>query len=168
MSITHVDNRTGQTITTHTGRVLAVYSKDYRAMSDIYTYATFAMVINEKGMYEEIMVNANFECDVSQGRATVDATMEVLEIKHKLDTDNMDLQKMQAELIRKTREEEILNRPMVGMKMVVSKGRKAPVGTVGVVSFIHSSGRVLLKNEKEWKDRKANGVWVESKYLRAM
>jgi len=168
MAITHVDSRTGQTITSYVGRVLAVFNKDFQAMSDVYTYATFASVINEAGKIENIMVNANFECDTSQGRAEVDATLEVLEIKHKIDTDNMELQKMQAELIRKTREEEILNRPVVGMKMVVSKGNKAPVGTIGVVSFIHSSGRVLLKNEKEWKDRKANGVWVDRKYLRAM
>ncbi len=59
------------------------------------------------------------------------------------------------------------NRPRVGMKMVVAKGRKVAVGTVGVVAYIHrDTGSVLLKDERCWQDRKANGVWVNPSHLK--
>ena len=47
----------------------------------------------------------------------------------------------------------IRNRPAVGKKMRVAKGRKVPVGTIGVVSYLSGSGSALLKNENEWQDR---------------
>lgn len=60
------------------------------------------------------------------------------------------------------------NRPVLGKKMEVFKGRKVPVGTVGTVAFISgSTGKVLLKADHEWKNRAANGVWVEPANLRA-
>lgn len=63
--------------TTHVGRVLEVYSRDYRAMSDVYTLATYARVANEDGTTQEILVNANFELDGGMGHAEVDATPEI-------------------------------------------------------------------------------------------
>ena len=51
--------------------------------------------------------------------------------------------------------------------MVVAKGRKVPKGTVGIVAFVHPNGGVLLKAENEWKDRKAQGTWVNAGNLQA-
>lgn len=51
--------------------------------------------------------------------------------------------------------------------MIVAKGRKVPLGTVGTVAYISSSGSVLLKADSEWQDRKAQGTWVSGANLRA-
>lgn len=168
MAITHTDHKTGETVTTYVGRVLNVYRANFQAMSDVYTIATFATVVNDDGRIQNILVNANFECDLDNGRAVVDADPQALEIKRAHDEKMEELRKMQEELARKTAEERIRNTPVKGKKMIVAKGRKAPVGTVGVVAYIHSNGRVLLKNENEWQDRKANGVWVPAEYLKAV
>lgn len=66
---------------------------------------------------------------------------------------------------KKEREEAIKNAPAVGKKMQVAKGRKVPVGFVGVVSYISGSGSCLLKAEDVWQDRKANGTWVDARNL---
>jgi hypothetical protein len=60
------------------------------------------------------------------------------------------------------------NAPAKGKKMVVFKGRKVPLGTVGVVAYVSGSGSVLLKDEANWQDRKADGVWVNAGNLRAV
>jgi hypothetical protein len=60
------------------------------------------------------------------------------------------------------------NRPVKGKKMVVCKGRKVPQGTVGIVAYVSGSGSVLLKDEANWQDRKADGVWVNAGNLRAV
>lgn len=65
------------------------------------------------------------------------------------------------------KEEEERNRPVVGKKMRVAKGRKLLVGTVGTVAFVSRSGNVLLKDDDKWQDRKANGIWVAARNLRA-
>jgi hypothetical protein len=70
-----------------------------------------------------------------------------------------------AEKARK--EEEERNRPVVGKQMVVVKGRKVPKGTTGTVAFIHSNGGVLLKDDAVWRDRKAQGIWVNAGNLAA-
>ena len=68
---------------------------------------------------------------------------------------------------KEVREEMERNRPVLGKRMEVFKGRKVPVGTIGTVAFIHYNGGVLLKNDHEWQTRKANGVWVNPENLRA-
>lgn len=155
------------TVTTYEGRVLSVYNRDYRAMSDVYTLATFALVVEEDGTIREHMVNANFECDVSGGRATVDATPECLQIKAEHDRKLAEAQRARDEAARKARAEEEKNRPVKGKQMVVAKGRKVPVGFVGTVAYVSGSGSVLLKADHEWQDRKAQGTWVDARNLRA-
>lgn len=167
MAITQIDYETGELKTSYVGRVISVYHRDYRAMSDVYTYATFALVLADSGNLEEVMVNANFECDTRQGSATVDAEDWVLRAKSEHDAKVLEAQNLREELARQARAREEMNRPVKGKKMKVVKGRKAPVGTVGVVAYVHSDGRVLLKNESEWQDRKANGVWVAAGNLEA-
>lgn len=46
-----------------------------------------------------------------------------------------------------------------GDKVVVTRGRKVPLGTIGVIAYI-GEGSVLIKDEANWQDRNANGTWV--------
>lgn len=64
-------------------------------------------------------------------------------------------------------EREERNRPVVGKRVRVVRGRKVPVGTIGTIAYIHSSGRVLLKDDSVWQDRSAPGTWVDPNYLEA-
>ena len=69
---------------------------------------------------------------------------------------------------REEKEEAERNRPVVGKKMVVFKGRKVPIGTTGVVAYIHPGGSVLLKPEANWRDRSVQGTWVSAANLKAV
>lgn len=160
------------TETTYEGRVLRVYNADFRAMSDVYTLATYAEVLRDDGTVGAVLVNANFECDTSGGRATVDATEEVklaaaaYEEKVRLERE---AKEAAAQAHRQAlRIEEERNRPVVGKKMTVASGRKVKPGTQGTVAFISSAtGKVLLKDHDKWQDRQANGVWVDPRHLKA-
>jgi hypothetical protein len=68
----------------------------------------------------------------------------------------------EAELAERIREEE--NRPVIGKKMIVARGRKVKVGTVGTVAFVRD-GSVLLKPDATYTDRKVGGVWVQAHNL---
>lgn len=154
----------------YVGQVTRVFHRDYRAMSDVYTSALYAEVVTPAGI-KEIFVNANFECDASGDYATVDATEATLVLKKCFEIEAEKRAEERAKRERAEREEAYrlreLNAPKVGKKMIVFKGRKVPQGTVGVVAYIHSNGGILLKNETEWKNRKANGVWVNADNLQA-
>jgi hypothetical protein len=82
------------------------------------------------------------------------------------------MRRAKSELIAKTQREIAeraeRNRPVLGKQMVVVRGRKVPHGTKGTVSYIHSNGSVLLKAHSEWRNRKADGVWVAAQYLEAV
>ncbi len=58
----------------------------------------------------------------------------------------------------------IHNLPALGKKMIVISGRKVKPGHTGTVAYVRDD-RVLLKGDNEWKDRKANGVWVNARHL---
>jgi hypothetical protein len=68
---------------------------------------------------------------------------------------------------KKAREDDEKNRPVPGKQMVVARGRKVKVGTVGTVAFVSGSGSVLLKADNAWQDRQAPGTWVSATNLRA-
>ena len=157
----------GERSVTYEGRVLRVYKRDYRAMSDVYTLATFATVVEPDGTIEEVLVNANFECDVGGGHAQVDATPECLAAKAAHDAKLEAARRARDEADRARRAEEEKNRPVKGKKMVVARGRKVPLGTVGTVAYVSGSGSVLLKADHEWQDRKAQGTWVDARNLKA-
>jgi len=158
----------GAPTVTYVGRVLRVFQRDYRAMSDVYTLATFAEVVEDDGTIKEHLVNANFECDVSGGRAEADANMAALAVKAAWDAlQEVKRQELQAARAKQLADEE-KNRPVPGKKMKVIRGRKVPVGHIGTVAYVHSNGGVLLKADHEWRDRKANGVWVDRTYLVAV
>lgn len=153
--------------TDYVGRVISVYRRDYQAMSDVYTIGSFAHVLNDKGAIVEILVNANFECDVGFGHAEVDATDEVLATKAELDRKATDAQKARDDAAVRERLETERNRPVKGKAMIVVKGRKVAVGTKGIVAYVSDTGRVLLKDPSNWTDRNAPGIWVAATNLKA-
>lgn len=157
---------TGEEVS-YVGRVLNVFKRDYRAMSDVYTLATFATVVEDDGTINEHLVNANFECDVGGGHAEVDATAECLAIKAKHDAALLAAQEARDAVMLQARIEAERNRPVKGKKMVVTRGRKVPLGTVGTVAYVSASGGVLLKGDDVWQDRLASGFWVDAKNLKA-
>lgn len=114
------------------GRVLEVYNRDYRAMSDVYTYATFALVWNNNKT-EEVLVNANFECDTNGGRAVVDATPEILEAWENYKIAHAQKIAEEAMLRCQKAAEAEAKKPSKGRMVKVFKGRKVPVGTTGFV-----------------------------------
>lgn len=116
------------------GCVLDVYNRDYRAMSDVYTYAEFALVWSfDQNKPVEIMVNANFECDQSGRYAKVDATETVraLYAAH-LDAEQ---QKREASALKiaQIEAEKAAKAPTKGRMVKVVKGRKIALGTTGFV-----------------------------------
>lgn len=141
----------------HVGRVLQVYSRDYRAMSDVYTLATFALVFCDDGSAEELLVNANFECDVSGGRAAVDASPE-MRLAHEAwkEGKRLEQERRESEARRLRAEKEALT-PKKGSKVVGAKGKNK--GLAGTVAFV-SGSRALVKDDACWEDRKADGTWV--------
>lgn len=70
------------------------------------------------------------------------------------------------ERMKAAMEEAERNRPVVGKAMRVATGRKVPVGTMGTVAFVRDD-RVLLKPDATWRDRAADGVWVQARHLKA-
>jgi hypothetical protein len=165
MAITR-KNRDGQVETTYAGRVLRTFQRDYRAMSDVYTLATYADVVTDDGKIETVMVNANFECDQSGGCAEVDANPAArLVEKFWDDLYRAELSKI-AEQRAKEAEERVKNSPTRGKRMEVTKGKHK--GLVGTVATVLSNGRVLLKKDHEWQNRQANGEWVNPGYLKAV
>ena len=138
MSILHTPSKYNQTTSrwesgsetteTHVGRVIEVFNRDYRAMSDVYTYATFALVLTDEGKLSEILVNSNFECDVGGGRAVVDAIPEVLA--------QVEALRLAAQAAaEKAAEEREAARIVRGRRVRVVRGRKIPIGTEGEVSW---------------------------------
>lgn len=179
MAITHTrsyDLLTGKKLTepvtevAFTGRVLRVFQEDYRAMSDVYTVATFASVWDDVlNKPKVILVNANFELDTNDGRAEVDATAETLE-KFEAYTARLERQAQALrDAARLAREEEERNRPVVGKRMIVVKGRKVPQGTQGVVFYVRD-GRVGLDvtGKKDVRGFVVDPAWVNAAYLKSL
>lgn len=53
-----------------------------------------------------------------------------------------------------------------GDRVVVSRGRKVPLGTAGRVAWVSANtGGVLVKNEDVWLDHSASGTWVNPRNL---
>ena len=159
---------------THVGCVFGTYQADYRAMSDVYTYASYATVWNaEKRCVENVMFNANFECDQGGGRAIIDATPELITLRKNIDRLAAAEQAERESVARAKRIEEAKaaerNRPVHGKKMTVVRGRKCPKGTTGVVFWISPDGvRVGLDTQPGIKDEKGYAkhvAWTYAEYL---
>ena len=53
-----------------------------------------------------------------------------------------------------------------GVRVVVVRGRKVPIGTVGRVAWVSANtGGILMKDEDKWQDRAIDGVWVDPRNL---
>ena len=167
MAISRRDWNTGEKVTTHTGRVLDVYTGDYRAMSDVYTIATFATVINDDLSTTRVVVNANFECDTSEGHAEIDASPElVVAVKAKAELARIIAQDERRRVI----EAEERNRPVKGKMMRVVRGRKVAKGTIGRVFWVRD-GRVGLEPQDAQRDARGfctNPIWISAEYLEAV
>lgn len=153
----------------YVGAVIRVYGEDYRAMSDVYTWATYAEVIAEDGRLKRVFVNANFECDKSGNHAEVDVTdgWMAFHIAVRMQDEEASRVARKAEEAKRQLELEEAERcrPVIGKHMVVVRGRKVKPGTHGVVSYIRDE-RCLLKDPSNWRDRNSNGVWVPTQYLK--
>jgi hypothetical protein len=157
------------------GCVLETYNSDYRAMSDVYTWATFALVWTGSEA-REVLVNANFECDQSGGAAVVDATPEVVAEwnawKAAKEARANEARLLRAEMDRQRE----LVAPKKGRMVEVVKGRKVPVGTAGLVFWegtdnygnaklgLATSNRKTIRNGRE---SYADVVWVAASNCRA-
>jgi ribosomal protein L24 len=63
-------------VVSYEGRVLEIYSREERVMSDVYADVSYARVIEDDGSVRSVFLRSHFELDVSERRATVDATPE--------------------------------------------------------------------------------------------
>jgi len=123
---------------THAGRVLAPsYTREVRAMSDVYCDASYVSVWNpETSKVETICLGYHFECCCTFGQAEVDASPEVLaEVAREAAEAEVARQdqveaRRQADLAREAAT------PRKGKTVRVAKGRKVPVGIVGTCIWI--------------------------------
>lgn len=156
------------------GRVINIFKKaDVKVMSDIWVDATMATVMDYDGKIKNVVVNYNFELDDSNGRAVIDASPELIDQYIMIVEAAKEADRVRKEAEEKLRmeisAEKEKNRPVIGKKMTVVRGRKVPKGTVGIVCWIsNKTGGVLIKDESVWKDRNAPGVWVNPDYLKAV
>ena len=53
-----------------------------------------------------------------------------------------------------------------GDRVVVTRGRKVPVGTVGRIAWVSANtGGILVKDEDKWQVREADGIWVNPRNI---
>ena len=117
---------------TFQGCTLKVFTREIRAMSDVWVDASCALVWDGEKV-REVVVNYNFECDTNGGYATVDATEETLAaVDAWVLTQNQQAQEAAQRAAQAAQTEEMA-RPTKGRIVEVYKGRKVPVGTVGLV-----------------------------------
>lgn len=120
----------------YVGGVMKTYYATYRAMSDIYTEALYALVWDEaEQKVKEIFVNACFELDVSGRYAVTDATDYSLNKAHA----HWNEINERAALLRHEREERaraeaqrVTALTRIGTKVVIN-APKCLAGTVGTV-----------------------------------
>lgn len=181
MSITWIEREKDETtgeyvekkIEKYVGRVMSTFQRDLRAMSDVYTDATYAHVVEDDFTVKTVLVNANFELDTRQGHAEVDLSQalrvemdfraQVAKFEADIRAEEERRERLRVAAIREA------NRPVKGKRMRVTGGRKVPKGTTGTVAFVSNDGEsVLLKDDDKWQDRKADGQWVKSRWLEAV
>lgn len=136
MPITWWDNRDGKFLgRTHDGQVLDITRKEVRVMSDVYANHTIATVFDEHGAITTVDCGYDFElCDRS-GQVIVDAPEKALQTYHA----SKDIAAAQlAATEREAHARRLVLDVVVGSTVTVSRGRKVPVGTTGVVTRITS------------------------------
>lgn len=161
--------------TTHEGLVVGEsWTTRERVMSDIYADVSHCTVWNpEKGTTETANLGDHFELCSTFGHATIDASAEILAEVARLAADAKTrfeaAETARIEAARKASEEAARNAPEYGKRMVVFRGRKVPVGTVGKVFWMRD-GRVglALSDRKDTRGYNADVAWVDAAYLKAV
>ena len=118
---------------TYQGRVVAVESRIERVMSDIYADVGVAVVINDDGSFTRIGLGAQFELNPDYQTALVDASAMDCQAYSKFLAD----QQAARELARsEDHAMQMVKTIKIGSRIIVTRGRKVPKGTVGVVLFL--------------------------------
>ena len=118
---------------TYQGRVVAVESRIERVMSDIYADVGVAVVINDDGSFTRIGLGAQFELNPDYQTALVDASAMECQAYSKFLAD----QQAARELARsEDHAMQMVKTIKIGSRIIVTRGRKVPKGTVGVVLFL--------------------------------
>ena len=167
------DSKTNELVPHHTGRVIRTYHADYHAMSDVYTMALYAdYLTDDLARTETMMVNACFECDQSGNYAVADLSPENQLMLQVIEFDRAEKARLYEQQQRQRRqaqaEEAERNRPAMGKRMEVTRGRKVKPGTVGVVFWV-KDGRVGLDvtGRRDERGYRVDPVFVPAEYLRA-
>ena len=159
---------------THEGLVVsASWTTCERVMSDIYADVSHVNVWNpETRKVETVTLGYHFELCNTFGHAVVDASPEILDEVARQATSAAALKaaadKAAADAREAARAEAIRNAPEKGKLMVVTRGRKVPVGTKGRVFWMRD-GRVglALDDTKDARGHYSNVAWVDAAYLKA-
>jgi hypothetical protein len=165
-----------RTWVTDAGRVVSEpWTREVRAMSDVYCNASYVRVWNpETKTSETVCLGYQFECNSTYGHAVVDADEAVLRAVA-LQDEAERVAREQAEKARREDEarkvaEAAFNLPALGKVMQVVRGRKVRKGTVGRVFWLddpRNPTRVGLatSSRKDAKGLFANVAWVNAEYL---
>lgn len=163
-----------RTWTSHEGLVVGpTTTREVQIMSDVYCDASYVQVWNsEKGHTEQVCLGQHIDLCSILGMAVPDAPVEIqAEAARQAAEAQAAAQAAQdarwaAEA--KAMEEALRNTPEPGKVMVVTRGRKVPIGTVGKVFWVRD-GRVglALDDTKDARGRSANVAWVDAAYLKA-
>jgi hypothetical protein len=140
--------RTGEVL--HEGRVLGIDSRDSRIMSDVYTLTHTAIVWSAELRAPISVFLKNFDFDEA-AEAEVDATQEVVDAYEAWKVAEAEKKAQAAYDLRCDQARERLLEPKVGYRAVVVKGRKVPVGTEGIVTYIKYGAwglRVGIKDDE--------------------
>ena len=158
------------TRTTHVGCVIKSETRDYRAMSDVYTDADYALVwLPEEQTADWRLININYMgCDehghivpdIYKGEYAEDYEIYLM-ICEDIEREN---ERIEAE--RRAKEAELgfkkaLQSPSKGATCRAIKGRKVPKGTEGVIFYVRGD-RIGFKD--------ANGVawWINDDQIEVM
>ncbi len=114
----------------YVGRVLETYVKEVREMSDVYALQTFATVLDDNGDFVEREAGGNVEVDASTELVARWTEWRSLRAEFKAVQDRV-------RAARKAAKDAAVEAaaPRKGKLVVVAKGRKTPIGTVGVVMW---------------------------------
>lgn len=159
---------------THEGLVVSEsWTTCERVMSDIYADVSHVRVWNpETRTVETVTLGYHFELCSTFGRSVVDASPEILaEVARQAaeaTARKAAADKAAYEAREAAREEARRNAPEHGKLMVVTRGRKVPVGTTGKVFWMRD-GRVglALDDTKDARGHYSNVAWVDAAYLKA-
>ncbi len=154
----------------HSGCVIKSETRDYRAMSDVYTTADYALVwLPEEEDTKWIRVNINYmgcdlhghiECDIGKGEYAEDYEIYLMiqeDIKRECERIEAERRAKKAELGFK----KALQSPSKGATCRAIKGRKVPKGTEGTIFYIRH-------DRIGFKDANGTAWWINEDQIEVM